>query len=133
VGRGLSNLQKAILVMAHENRLTGTDAYSNWDGEGAYPPHVKRERILQEHFGWQPNTVSRPGRSSGIFSRREVGHERYNVVMASLSRSLRRLEARGLIEFTHSFRAGGWSGVELTEEGEVEAERILERRQKSED
>lgn len=125
MGRGLSDLQKAVLLMAHENSFTGDDAYSNWDGEGKYPPHVKRARILEEYFGWQPDTATgRPPRT-GAFNRQDVGHKRYNAVMASLSRSLHRLETRGLIYLTHSARAGGWSGAELTEEGRAEALRLL--------
>jgi hypothetical protein len=129
VGRGLSDLQQDVIVMAYENKKAGAVAYRTGPNEYNTRPvvsaHVKREQILRQRFGWQPDT--RRGRP-GVFSRTDIGAECYNVVMASLSRSLHRLEERGLVWFTHSMLAAGWSGVELTEEGEAEARRILERR-----
>jgi len=115
MGRGLSELQQSIIVMAYENR----DPSINLGGR-----HVYRESILRECFGWEPRE-----RGWSPFSRKDIGAERYNRGMASLSRALRRLEERGLVEFTHSMLASGWSGVLLTEEGEAEAQRILERRE----
>jgi hypothetical protein len=129
MGRGLSDLQQDIIVMAYENKEAGVVSYrvvgDNYRYKSEVVAEVKREQILTERFGWEPSTKrGRPG----VFSRTDIGPERYNRVMASLSRSLHRLEERGLVWFTHSVLAAGWSGVELTEEGEAEARRILERR-----
>ena len=127
MGRGLSELQQAIIVMAYKNKATGADAYHDDSGPVA-AAHVKRESILREYFGWQSDDA-RPDYHYRTFSRADIGRERYNATMVSLSRSLHRLEARGLVYLTHSVMAAGWSGAELTEEGEAEAERILQRRE----
>jgi hypothetical protein len=125
MGRGLSDLQKAIIVMAYKNKEAGDVAYRTGPNEYNTRPvvsaHVKREQILQEYFGWRPGVRERCKGRAGVFNREDIGHDRYNTVMVSLSRSLHRLEARGLVHFTHSLRAGGWSGAELTQEGEAAA------------
>jgi hypothetical protein len=126
VGRGLSELQQDIIVMAYENKVSGVVAYHDDQGP-VVTAHVRREQILQERFGWEPDGA-RPDYHYRIFSRTDIGHDRYNATMASLSRSLYRLEARGLVYLTHSAMAAGWSGAELTEEGEAAARRILEHR-----
>jgi hypothetical protein len=127
VGRGLSELQQDMIVMAYKNKEAGRVAYRTGPREyNTYPvvsAHVKREQILHERFGWEPNG----NRYLSNFSKKDIGPKRYNCVMASLSRALHRLEGRGLVELTQSMRAGGWSGAELTEEGEAKARQILER------
>jgi hypothetical protein len=134
MGRGLSNLQQDIIVMAYMNKEAGVVAYHTGPNEyNTYPvisAHVKREQILRERFGWEPS--GRRGLLTYTFSKNEIGPKRYNRVMASLSRALHRLERRGFLFFTHRLLAGSWSGVELTEEGEAEARRILERRKAEE-
>jgi hypothetical protein len=128
MGRGLSELQQDIILMAYKNKEAGLVSYQTSDERYTFSvvsAHVKREQILRERFGWEPADRFWMRR----FSRKDIGEERYNRVMASLSRSLHRLEQRGLVELTHSMRAGAWSGAELTEEGEAEAGRILERRE----
>ncbi len=125
MGRGLSELQQDIIVIAYENKEAGLVSYETREGP-VMSAHVKREQILRERFGWQP--ADRFGFLLKTFSKKEIGAEHYNRVMASLSRSLHRLEQRGMAWRTYSYRADAWSGVELTEEGEAEARRILERR-----
>ncbi len=126
MGRGLSDLQKAVIVMAHENEVAATVAYHDAEGP-VITAHVTREQILREYFGWQPD-AARPSYHYRVFSRADIGHDKYNAVMVSLSRSLHRLEARGLVYLTHSLMAAGWNGAELTDEGRTEALRILGRR-----
>src|SRR5918995_7442769 len=108
MGRGLSDLQKDILLMAYENEQAGHEAYHDETGP-VITAHVKREQILRERFGWQPD--GRFGWFCRNFSRTDIGHDRYNATMASLSRSLHRLEARGPVYLTHSAMAAGWSGA----------------------
>jgi hypothetical protein len=83
MGRGLSGLQRYILrETARRERLHPAD-------------------ILAGFFGWPTLGPLRPEgeRCRGLnFDREEVGPERYNASMASLSRAIRRLEDRGLIE-----------------------------------
>ncbi len=124
MGRGLSGLQQDIIIMAHKNKEAGAASYNDRHGP-VITAHVKREQILRERFGWIPTEDRRL--LTGNFSKKAVGAKRYGSVMASLSRALRRLERRGLVEFTHSMLAGGWGGAELTEEGEAEARRILDK------
>ena len=82
MGRGLSDIQKAILSFAARNH---GQAYQ---GE-----------ILQELYGWDRDTSRPEARflfKAHHFSRVEVGESEYNVARASVSRAIRRLEERGL-------------------------------------
>jgi hypothetical protein len=68
-------------------------------------------------FGWERGRGrwrSSPG--SQKFDRRDIGAQTYDAVLAAVSRSVRRLEDRGLVQrvsgaLTH------WSGLNLTEDG----------------
>ena len=53
-----------------------------------------------------------------FFSRQAIGEREYNRVMATLSRSCRRLEERGLVTRIQGAMAG-WSAVKITEEGKA--------------
>jgi hypothetical protein len=68
-----------------------------------------------------------PEPGSNHFDREEIGRSRYDTAHASLSRAVRRLEARGLA--TRYTGAGSrWSGLRLTDAG-FEAAPVLEHRQ----
>jgi ribosomal protein S19E (S16A) len=91
MGRGLSDLQKAIL------RHVATQVT------------VCRAMLLSEHFGWQ-RTKGRAVRDFGKnFRPAAIGEAKYRKDSASLSRALRRLVVRGLLENTY--------GRQLTEKG----------------
>jgi hypothetical protein len=98
MGRGLSDLQRFILVRAATTeRLYYAD-------------------VLEGFFGWVPRPATGPG--GHRFSRREIGEAAYRKAMASLSRACRRLEWRGLVtrlcgQLSH------WSAVEITEKGKA--------------
>jgi hypothetical protein len=82
MGRGLSDLQRFILAEAGKR-------------ERVHPCEV-----LAGFFGWEPNQPLRAGeRPKGVnFFRGRVGRAAYRSAMASLSRSIRRLEGRGLVK-----------------------------------
>jgi hypothetical protein len=60
---------------------------------------------------------SRPG--SHRFDREAIGRARYDAAQASLSRAVRRLEARGLVE-RYEGAVSRWAGVRLAD-GALEA------------
>ena len=80
--RGLSDIQKCILRIAVRN-----------DDSRAYYAEV-----CHEHWHWEPVDPSadlhKPGTKK--FDREQIGRVEYSRVMAKLSQSARRLEARGL-------------------------------------
>jgi ribosomal protein S19E (S16A) len=91
MGRGLSDLQKAIL------RHSATKG------------SVCRAVLLSEHFGWK-RTNGRVAMHDGKnFRPTAIGEAKYRKDSASLSRALRRLVDRGLLENTY--------GRQLTEKG----------------
>jgi len=116
MGRGLSDLQRYILDRAGKQRrvyyVEILEGYFGWAPEyeiGRY----SLGRYENDHRGEVGELVS-PG--SQHFSRKRIGEKTYRKVMATLSRSCKRLQARGLVTWlcgTYSY----WSGVEITEEG----------------
>ena len=123
VGKGLSELQKAVLRLACENRERGQGGRVLADGS-QIGTDVTYPQVLAGYFGWEA-----AGSRSRFyqFSKKEIGEKRYRSAMASLSRAFGRLEARGLIERTHSLMAAGWTGADLTDEGREVARRLLGR------
>ncbi len=113
MGRGLSKLQRFILSKA------------------AHQQRVYYCEILADYFGWQPlkkfkrgectptedvGVLTNPGEY--FFSRQAIGEREYTRVMATLSRSCRRLEERGLVTRIQG-ASTHWSGVEIREEGKT--------------
>jgi hypothetical protein len=101
VGRGLSDLQKMILVSANRRR-TG-------------PDRVKEHAMAQQHggmFGADLKTLDIVDMVSPL---------RSNAQRAAISRACRRLEDRGLV-----IRVGGryWAGINLTDKGIELAEQL---------
>ncbi len=101
---GLSDLQKKILEIAFRGYLQDPRADA-FDAE-----------ILQDHFGWSPSRQIREDPCAPVFSKQAIGPRRYNSCMASVSRSISRLEDRGLIRRFKGFTQQ-WSGVKLTVSG----------------
>ena len=77
MGRGLSDLQRWIL---HEACERGQLEYAD---------------IRRDYFGWESKQTDKQLRDR--YSPKEIGEDEYNRVMATISRSCRRLETRGLI------------------------------------
>lgn len=101
----LSKMQRAILAMAHSRR--GQSRRNNVE--------LYYAEILCEWFGFPSRTdPRRPGDQH--FSRAEIGPQVYDAAQASLSRAVRRLEARGLVTVYHGVYCR-WAGLALTDEG----------------
>lgn len=82
-GKKLSALQQTILRLAHRNHLAGKD-------------RLYYHEILHEHFGFKLEPEATLDRQH--FSRSRIGRKRYASAQASLSRAVRRLRDRGLVE-----------------------------------
>jgi hypothetical protein len=115
MGRGLSDLQRAILRLALTNRA---------DPHRRAQVDLYTAEILVDLYHW-PTTVPL-ARGPGLqhFDRDAIGHDRYNTVRASVSRALRRLEDRGLIARYDGVTAR-WTGLRLTDQGLTTAEHLF--------
>ena len=118
MGRGLSEIQKDILRLAVVNRddperKASTDLYYGQVYVDVFGWKVKHKyrRPLSEHPGGQN------------FDLDEIGRKHYDVVLASVSRAVRRLEERGLV-----VRMVGstchWAGLNLTDQGYILAREL---------
>lgn len=136
MGRGLSELQKTILLRALSNRKA--------PDRDEYTCDVYQREIMADHFGWRQSLhgwlPKSPRERDWIFgryyfSKQKIGPRRYASVQASVSRAITRLEERGLVEcftgapyFSSTFqcwlRPPHWSGLDLTEQGVEAAERV---------
>lgn len=145
MGRGLSDLQQKILVVAWRERKRRNTARAKrestkrWEEvraacatvgirtATAEPDRVDayNAQLLAGCFGFgtgQPKDYSRPGNH---FSISEVGAARYRSAMSSLSRATWRLQQRGLVQgFTGVYR---WSGIALTDAGATAAKQIASK------
>jgi hypothetical protein len=95
MGRGLSDLQRWILREARERG------------------HLHARDICTDYFGWKPPRYY-GGSYAKTFRPEDIGRDEYNRVMATISRSLSRLEARGLIE---TWGGPYYKGIKPTEVG----------------
>lgn len=133
MGKGLSPLQRDILTIALKNRdeqvankwVRTTDAYY--------------AEVLHLHFGWPfnkvhwllasksdaeiLNCVRNESPSAQFFSKEQIGAAKYNADMAALSRSMVRLEKRGLVKCMTGANSR-WSGAILTDAGVIAARKL---------
>jgi hypothetical protein len=118
----LSRLQRWILSAAYENRSSDPDAAQ---------VDLYYHEIFAGYFGFpmrwygSESLHSKPG--SHRFDREQVGRERYGAAHASVSRAVRRLEARGLVE-RYAGTVIRWAGLRLTDAG-FEAAPVLDHQQ----
>ena len=103
MGKGISRLQKSILRLLLD-----------------HGPLLRVRVILSQLFGWP----GRPG-DGQVFNRGVIGKEAYNSGHASLSRSLARLQERGLVE-TYKNATGYVTVIGLTTAGVAMARGIVE-------
>ena len=129
MGRGLSPLQRQVLVLALENRERHGRTFDMDEGADVYT-----YEILARFMGFQPEVAplyvvtdsQKLARTPFVIHFRisSVGQERYLTAMTAVSRSLRRLARRRLVE---RVSWGEWprcSGADLTPVGVAEATRI---------
>lgn len=98
MGRGLSELQKTILRVALEKHLAfEARIASGNDYRGFLEGDTDRAQVLMEHFGWEQYGGDYP-RQVFDFLPEEIGREKYRAGQAALSRAIRRLIDRGLLD-----------------------------------
>lgn len=107
MGRGLSDLQKSILVMAYGNHEPT---------RGSFGCDLYTKDVLTGYYGWVPvkGYLDSPGSQS--FDIQAIGEQKYRSTRAAVSRAFRRLERRGLVTRVMAVRSV-WAGINLTEEG----------------
>lgn len=102
MGRGLSELQRRILILAGQ------------ESDGEYG--LSRLHIIRALFDWPETSYWHPKEHYHYrrhFDKRAIGAEKYNAIYASLSRAIRRLIERGLIARTRL------NGISLTDTGKA--------------
>ncbi len=126
MGRGLSDLQRYILTEAGKrSRVYYTDVlvgFFGWKPKLPLKRNKAGDRIGADWATFRSEVVpneddgnlSLPGNQ--YFSKREIGEEAYSSVMAALSRSMRRLEVRGLITVLVGCYSR-WSAAAITDQG----------------
>ena len=90
MARGLSDLQKSILIQAYK-KLEQIGEYEDDKITGM----LQAPEVLVEYYGWEPKKGVLRLRWQN-FSKEKIGSERYNSANAAVSKSFQRLEARGL-------------------------------------
>jgi len=110
MGKGLSELQKSILKMAHGNlsRRNNTSEISN-----------KEVLIRFYKFPFHLPSANTTSGSPQIFRRIEIGINRYRSASVSVVKAFNRLVKRGLAIRKHNH------GIILTEEGKDNAKVLL--------
>jgi hypothetical protein len=134
MARGLSNLQKSILMLAYKNV-----SKERREGECSWRPDLYAREVMASIFKLEANfyswsedeqhlRIDKPirDRRGWVFEREkswdtryasgDVKAERYNVASASISRAFKSLEQRGLVK--RQMRMGdSTAGIFLTPEG----------------
>ena len=122
MGRGLSDLQRHILVSALANVQAGKGSKHYPDGTIGGADLLNAEVLavvygfpLKRKHSWHlKNGLREYGDQK--FSKSELGAKRYAAAHAALSRAITRLEQRGLVGVFSGVHSG-WTGVRLTEAG----------------
>jgi hypothetical protein len=115
MGRGLSPLQRWILRKAATHGVVYYPEilveYFGWEprqslhrfGEGSFSwwtdERLQKPSYHSDHPIWEGHQVGdMVGDGAHYFDRQIIGYERYRTTLASLSRSVRRLQKRGLLD-----------------------------------
>lgn len=98
-------MQKGILKLAYQRRMRGQKTGSC---------DVCTTQLLMDIYDW-PLVENCFSVAAHNFDRNEIGPRDYDQAMVTVSRAVRRLEARGLVARFKSRHA--WSGISLTPEG----------------
>ena len=144
MGKGLSEQQKAILLIAYRNRLQYgdmTETTPGLDGKGTVTTKsrdVFAKEVLIHHYRWIPNPFSfdkqpycylysnyQRERNNNLIGKHTFdkafcgGEVEYNRANASVRRAIKRLKERGLLEDT------AWAYY-LTDAGMAVAKHLLQ-------
>lgn len=113
MGRGLSDLQKWILIAA-----------SNAPEHSSGLAILYYQDICMQYFGWLPGWMgykwqynprhAQPGDHK--FAKQLIGEKEYRRVMVTISKSVSRLKKRGLVT-CYCGQVSHWAGLALTEKG----------------
>ncbi len=105
----LSRLQRWILSAAYGNRCADP---------AADDPDLYYHEILAGYFGfpvrWNADKPLHLSPGPHHFDRAAIGHARCHAAEVSISRAVRRLEARGLVERREAAH-GRWAGLRLAD------------------
>lgn len=130
----LSKLQKHILIEAYKKLILkdGTNYLERHMGFLANKhelgwKYLFKCEILKSYYGW---TEKRYGSSLRMarFSKQKIGEKEYHKVMVTVTRTLKNLVEKGLVEVWYSAHfLFKWTGLTLTEAGIEKAKRLLEQ------
>ncbi len=102
MARGLSGLQKEILIMGYENRSKNPTGVVD----------LLNRQVLIEIYNFEPNTnidEAKPG--ALVFNREAIGIKKYQAASTSVSVCFNRLVCRGLASREWNY------GIKLTDAG----------------
>ena len=124
MGRGLSELQKYILITAAAKK-TG-------DSRGAVDGRLYNADIFQGFYGWQPGWYTgrdfrprdMPGVGSRNFQPSIIGQKKYDTTHVVVRKACARLERRDLVVCLMGAHSH-WSGIEITNKGREVAASLL--------
>ena len=110
MGRGLSELQKRILIMGYQNR-----------GRRYKAGNVKNNEVLMEvyRFPSHPPSADTTSGTPQIFRRNEIGIRKYRSASVSVVKAFNRLVKRGLAVREHNH------GIILTAKGTKTAKSLF--------
>jgi len=126
MGRGLSPLQKFILVAAlkKSNKLPGWDSKTCTNNRNRYGV-LRPKDVLVGYYGFTPKSSDYSFNKQGAwdFKMSEVGEGRYRAAAVATRKAFLRLEKRGLVR-TVNHHWQEYLGIELSPTGKELAEKI---------
>lgn len=126
MGRGLSELQQTVLLLALRGREARIEAQAI---DGPPVADAYHDDILAEFWLWEPKpppTRARRAAKGRRFSQDAIGYHRYNNTHVVLTRAVARLVDRDLVARVPRSGSNG-AGVALTDAGVAAAYGLLER------
>lgn len=126
MGRGLSPLQKFILIAALEksNKLPGWDSETHIDARDCYGV-LRPKDVLVGYYGFTPKSSDYSFNKQGArdFKMSEEGEGRYRAASVAIRKAFLRLEKRGLVR-TVDYHWQEYLGIQLLPAGKELAEKI---------
>ena len=117
MGKGLSDLQNAIVIIAQEN-IKNEPRRKEHFGADIYSPEVLQRFYgfpVKEKYSFNNPASIRDRPTNWHFSVKEIGEKKYRAAISAVSRAMRRLEKRKLLE--RFCLADGEACANLTDKG----------------